>query len=107
MNVECSVDLSDVSEQPYVVEHVHCGLIVQEDPVLAYCGSFQLLQDMSILDVSSRWFFKGMGQLGHTKVGEITISVVPTYKFSPAVVFTLDHDLGMLLPCHLLCLVLI
>ena len=48
-----------------------------------------------------------MGQLVHTEVGEITISVVPAYKFSPAVVFPLDRNLGVLLPCHLLCLVLI
>ena len=48
-----------------------------------------------------------MGQLGHTEVGEIVISVVPACKFSPTVVFPLDRDLGVLLPCHLLCLVLI
>ena len=82
-------------------------MTVQEDPVLAYCGSFRLLQDMPILDVSSLWFFKGMGQLGYTEVGEITISAFPAYNFSPDVVFPLDRDLGVLLPCQRLCLVLI
>ena len=62
---------------------------------------------MPILYVSSLWFFKGMGHLGHTEVVEIAISVVPDYKFSPAVVFPLYRNLGVLLPCHLLCLVLI
>ena len=59
---------------------------------------------MPIFYVSSLWLFKGTGQLGHTEVSEIVISIVPACKFSPAVVFPLDRDLGVLLPCHLLCL---
>ena len=62
---------------------------------------------MPIFYVSSFWLFEGMQQLGHTDIGEIVVSVVPACKFSPTVVFPLDHDLGVLLLCHLLCLVLI
>ena len=62
---------------------------------------------MPIFYVSSLWLFEGMGRLGHTEIGVIVVSVVPACKFSPTVVFPLDCDLGVLLTCHLLCLVLI
>ena len=62
---------------------------------------------MPIFYVYSLWLFEVTGQLGHTEIGEIVVSAVPACKFSPTVVFPLDRDLGALLPCHLLCLVLI
>ena len=62
---------------------------------------------MPVFYVSSLWLFEGMGQLGNTEVGEIVVSVVPACNFSPTVVFPLDRNLGVLLPCHLFCLVLI
>ena len=62
---------------------------------------------MPIFYVSSFWLFEGMRKLGHTEIGEIVVSVVSSGKFSPTVVFPLDQDLGVLLTCHILCLVLI
>ena len=62
---------------------------------------------MPILYVSGLWLFEGMQQLGHTENGEIVVSVVPDCKFSTTVVFPLDRDLGVMLLCHLFCLVLI
>ena len=62
---------------------------------------------MPIFYVSSFWLFEGMRQLVHAEIGEIIVSVVPACKFSPTVVFPLNRDLGVLLPCHLLCIFLI
>ena len=62
---------------------------------------------MPIFHVSSLWLFGSVRQLGHAEIGKVVVSVIPACKFCPTVVFPLDRDLGVLLPCYLLCLVLI
>ena len=66
-----------------------------------------LQERMPIFYVSSLWLFESVRQLGHAEIGKIVVSVISDCKFCPTVVFPFDRDLGMLLPCHLLCLVLI